>query len=95
MTTALIQKLRSRAARARRQTRTSQLGANLKAIRARSGFTQTAVAEICDCTSQYISDIECGRIPSLRILALIAIALDSSVAELLENVDAEELLTAE
>lgn len=96
MSTALIQRIRQNARRKRNGTPTKgRLAQNIKMYRTRVGLTQPDVAGICECTAQYISDLECNRVPSLRMLALLAIALDTTVSELLAGVPAEELLTAE
>jgi len=96
MSTALIQRIRTQAKKRRREKPTKgRLAQNIKMYRTRVGLTQPDVAGICECTAQYISDIECDRVPSLRMLALVAIALDTTVSELLAGVPSEELLTAD
>jgi len=62
------------------------LGDNVKIYREKKGFSQKKLANILDVTSNYISQIESGRkYPSLKRIALIAEALETTPSELLNN----------
>jgi hypothetical protein len=69
-----------------------RLALNLRAAREASGLSQVDVAGCCELTSQYISDLECGALPSLRVLALLSVVYDVTVAALLAGVSVDELL---
>jgi transcriptional regulator with XRE-family HTH domain len=57
--------------------------ANLKRIRKERGFSQMALSEKCDTTSNYIGQIEMGRrIPSFEKIEKIAAALEIPFFEL-------------
>ena len=59
-------------------------GKQLQRYRRRAGYSQEALAEIIDCSSIFISDIERGtRSPGLDTLVKLANALDISVDILL------------
>lgn len=81
--------------RARQAVPLTTLAANIKRARAEAGLTQVELAELAECTDQYISEIERGKVPSLKVLANIAIALDVALSELFKGVFASELLVSE
>jgi transcriptional regulator with XRE-family HTH domain len=59
------------------------LAANIKAYRARLGFTQAKLAEKADTATHYIAMIEgCRKFPSADMLERIATALDRDTPEL-------------
>lgn len=56
---------------------------NLKFYRARQGYTQEKLSEICDISTDYLSQIERGkRTPSFKRMELIAKALNIDVYKL-------------
>lgn len=56
------------------------LGKNIRKYRIQAGYTQSHLAELCDCTDGHIGQIENARsIPSLSITLSIANALNVSV----------------
>jgi len=66
---------------------------NLKKIRKQRGFSQMALSEKCDTTSNYIGQIEMGRrIPSFEKIEKIASALEIPSYELFafENTDKKQ-----
>jgi transcriptional regulator with XRE-family HTH domain len=65
--------------------------ANLKKIRKERGFSQMALSEKCDTTSNYIGQIEMGRrIPSFEKIEKIAAALEIPFFELFMYETAEK-----
>ena len=61
-----------------------KIGHHVKVSRKEENLTQEALAEKCDTTSRYLSDIENGKCkPSLDMLAKICVALDVSIDSLL------------
>jgi transcriptional regulator with XRE-family HTH domain len=65
--------------------------ANLKKIRKERGFSQMALSEKCDTTSNYIGQIEMGRrIPSFEKIEKIAAALEIPSYELFMYGDASK-----
>lgn len=62
------------------------LGARLKAIRQKRGFTQAELAELVDCSNTYISLLEKGaKCMSLDMFVFVANALNVSADELLQD----------
>jgi len=56
---------------------------NLKLYRTRQGYTQEKLSEICDISTDYLSQIERGkRTPSFKRMELIAKALNIEVYKL-------------
>ena len=56
---------------------------NLKYYRTKRGYTQEKLSEICDISTDYLSQIERGkRTPSFKRMELIAKALDIEVYKL-------------
>ena len=56
-----------------------QIGEQIKTAREQAKLTQEQLAELCDCTSTHISNIENGKsIPSLETFADICIALSTT-----------------
>ena len=56
---------------------------NLKLYRTRQGYTQEKLSEICDISTDYLSEIERGkRTPSFKRMDLIAKALNIEVYKL-------------
>ena len=71
----------------KRQLRTIQrdLGANLKAMRAKAGLSQEALALSADVDRTYVSQIERGiGNPSIRVLATLSNCLGTDICDLLE-----------
>lgn len=63
-----------------------RVGKNIRRMRRQKGISQGKLAEACDCSSNLISSIERGtRHCNLRMLELIADALDCSFMDLLER----------
>lgn len=55
-----------------KKVNTIKIGKNLRKIRKSYGYTQEGLAELIDCSTRYISDIEQNRIsPSYEILVRI------------------------
>lgn len=73
----------------------TRLGGNIRAARAAQNLTQVALGELCNCTAQYISELERGKVPSLRFLGMLALMLEAPLTLLFEGVAAEDLLTDE
>ena len=70
------------------------LGAKLKAIRQKRGFTQAELAELVDCSNTYISLLEKGaKCMSLDMFVFVANALNVSADELLQDL-LENTITA-
>lgn len=62
------------------------LGKNIRKYRIQAGYTQSHLAELCDCTDGHIGQIENARsIPSLSITLSIANALNVSVDQLVSE----------
>ena len=60
------------------------IGSRISDIRKDYGMTQEALAEVCDVSSRFISDVENGKKrASLKILASISEALSVSMDELI------------
>ena len=75
--------------------RPSQLAKNLRAARGQAGLTQIDAGAIACITSSYVSEVECGRIPSLRVLGMLCFAYRITPVELFANVLVDELLESE
>ena len=61
---------------------------NLKIYRTQKGYTQEALSEICDISTDYLSQIERGvRTPSFKRMELIANALGIEVFKLFMPLD--------
>jgi transcriptional regulator with XRE-family HTH domain len=59
---------------------------NLKAYRKSRGISQTQLAELCDSSTGYIGEIECGkRFPSVNMIERIAGALEIESWHLFKN----------
>jgi transcriptional regulator with XRE-family HTH domain len=64
------------------------LGNRVRELRLAAGLTQEALADLCGLDRTYISGIERGkRNVAIKNLATIAIALKTSLAELLSGID--------
>ena len=63
------------------------LGERIKRLRLNLGLTQSELASHADVTKAYLSQIEAGqrKNPSAEVLHKIALALDTTVAQLLEK----------
>jgi transcriptional regulator with XRE-family HTH domain len=67
-----------------------QIGNRIKAIRKERGITQTGLALKAGISRTYLADIEGNRYaPSLKILGVIAEALNLKVSDLIENEEME------
>jgi transcriptional regulator with XRE-family HTH domain len=67
-----------------------QIGNRIKAIRKERGITQTGLALKAGISRTYLADIEGNRYaPSLKILGVIAEALNLKVSELIEDEEME------
>jgi transcriptional regulator with XRE-family HTH domain len=67
-----------------------QIGNRIKAIRKERGITQTDLALKAGISRTYLADIEGNRYaPSLKILGVIAEALNLKVSELIEDEEME------
>ena len=75
--------------------RPSQLVKNLRAARGQAGLSQIDAGAIAAITPSYLSQIECGRIPSLRVLGMLCLAYHIPPAKLFEDVLVDELLESE
>lgn len=61
-------------------------GQNIKRIRVMQGLRQEDVAEICNCSTSHIGQIENGRVkPSLEMTVRIANALNATTDQLLSH----------
>ena len=73
------------------ETLRKQLGARIKTLRVKKGFSQEAFADKCGFARTYMSRIETGGAnPSLDALHVLATALDMRLAELLDWPDIED-----
>ncbi len=62
----------------------TKIGAHLRRRRKKLGMTQTQLAEKCDITEQYISNIERAiSIPSIEVILRLAAELDTTPDEFL------------
>ena len=62
----------------------------LREIRVGKGLTQTRLAELSGVSQTYISELELGRFqPTIKILRKLAKALDISITELIDDIEAQ------
>ena len=67
-----------------------QIGSRIKAIRKERGITQTDLAIKAEMSRTYLADLEGNRYaPSVKILKVIAKALDVKVSDLIDEKDPE------
>ncbi|MDI9333200.1 MAG: helix-turn-helix transcriptional regulator [Cytophagales bacterium] len=70
------------------QTVLENFGARLRSLREAKGFSQEALALVCEIDRTYISGLErAKRNPTLKILATVAKGLGISLSELLSHID--------
>lgn len=71
-----------------------QIGSRIKAIRKEKGITQTDLALKAGISRTYLADIEGNRYaPSLKILGVVAEALNLKVSDLIEDKEKDPELT--
>lgn len=64
------------------------LGSTIKALRVKKGLTQEQLAEKCDTSAVYISEIERGiKQPTFHAVFIISISLDVKLSEFVKKLE--------